>query len=86
MSRWQPQNSLRTRCKLILHRDGPRDLLAVLRDILLITRLGRAEATQKLWLAHRLGRSVLLAAHRERAELYAQLFAERGLTVSLEPT
>jgi len=86
MSRSHPARQALRTCKVVLHRGTAWDLLAVLRIILQLTRLGRAEATQKLWLAHRLGRSVLLAAHPERAELYVQLFAARGLTVALEPT
>ena len=49
-----------------------------------LTRYCREEATQKTWLAYHHGQSVLLTIHRERAELLVELFAERGLTVTLE--
>jgi hypothetical protein len=37
-----------------------------------------------MWQAYHQGRSVLLTTHRERAELLAEQFAERGLRVTLE--
>ena len=77
--------TLRRRWRLVLLRGGPGNLLAILRDILELTRMGRAEATQKLWLAQRQGRATLLAAHRELAEFHLQRFQARGLTVALEP-
>jgi hypothetical protein len=38
-----------------------------------------------MWEAYHLGRSVVIATHLERAELYVEQFAERGLPASLEP-
>jgi ATP-dependent Clp protease adapter protein ClpS len=57
----------------------------IVRTIMELTRLCRAEATHKMWEAYHCGRSVLLVTYRERAELYAERFNERGLTVSIEP-
>jgi hypothetical protein len=59
--------------------------MATVRAIMELTRLCREEATQKMWEAHHYGRSQLLATFRERAELFAELFAERGLKVTVEP-
>jgi ATP-dependent Clp protease adapter protein ClpS len=50
-----------------------------------LTRFCRPEATHKMWEAHHNGRSVLLTTWLERAELFVELFAERNLTVSVEP-
>jgi len=72
-------------CNLVLQRDARADLMAVVRGVMELTRFPRAEATYKMWEAHHNGRSVLFRTHRERAELYAELFADRGLTVSVEP-
>jgi hypothetical protein len=57
----------------------------VVRTIMELTRLCRAEATHKMWEAYHGGQSVLLVTYRERGELFAEQFAERGVTVSLEP-
>jgi len=61
------------------------DLMFVVRTVMELTRLCRAEATHRMWEAHHSGRSVLLITYRERAELYQEQFASRGLTVSVEP-
>ncbi len=72
------------RCKVILHAGGVTDMMFVVRTVMELTRLCRAEATHKMWEAHHSGRSLLLTTHKERAELYAQQFAARGLTVTIE--
>ena len=38
-----------------------------------------------MWEAYHLGKSVVVATHLERAELYVEQFAERGLPASVEP-
>src|SRR5207253_1074777 len=45
----------------------------------------RADATHKTWEAHHSGRSVILQTHLERAELYVEQFADKGLVVTVEP-
>ncbi len=71
--------------KVILHNDGAHDLMFVVRTVMELTRLCREEATHKMWEAHHYGRSLLLITYRERAELYVEQFAARGLTVTIEP-
>jgi ATP-dependent Clp protease adapter protein ClpS len=71
--------------QVVLHQDPRYDLMFVVRTVMELTRLCRAEATHKMWEAHHSGRSVLLVTYRERAELYAEQFQERGLLVSVEP-
>jgi ATP-dependent Clp protease adaptor protein ClpS len=73
------------RFKLVLHHNHALELMFVVRTVMELTRLCRAEATHKMWEAHHTGRSVLLITYRERVELYAEMFTERGLTVSIEP-
>lgn len=72
------------RCKLILHHNDTLELMFIVRTVMELTRLCRAEATHKMWEAYHTGRSVLLVTYRERAELFAEQFTERGLTVSIE--
>jgi ATP-dependent Clp protease adaptor protein ClpS len=71
--------------KIILHYDARTDLMFVVRCVMELTRFARAEATHKMWEAHHGGRSVLFTTYRERAELFAELFTDKGLKVSIEP-
>jgi len=73
------------RFKVILLRDDTNDLMFIVRTVMELTRLCRAEATHKMWEAHHSGRSVVLVTYLERAELFAQEFTNRNLTVILEP-
>jgi len=72
------------RCRLVLHHDHSLELMFVVRTVMELTRFCRAEATHKMWEAHHCGQSVLLITYRERAELIAELFAARGLNVTVE--
>jgi ATP-dependent Clp protease adapter protein ClpS len=71
--------------RLILLRNAQSDLMAIVRAIMDLTRLCRAEATHKMWQSHHCGRSLVLTTHRERGELFVEQFAGRGVTVTLEP-
>jgi ATP-dependent Clp protease adapter protein ClpS len=71
--------------KVVLQHDAALDLMFVVRTVMEVTRFCRAEATHKMWEAHHSGRSVLLTTYRERAELYVEQFASKGLTVTVEP-
>jgi ATP-dependent Clp protease adaptor protein ClpS len=73
------------RYKVVLHHDAARDLMFVVRSVMELTRFPRAEATHKMWEAHHSGRSILLITYLERAELYVDQFASKGLTVTVEP-
>jgi ATP-dependent Clp protease adapter protein ClpS len=72
--------------KVILHQSTIDDLMFVVRSVMELTRFPRAEATHKMWEAYHCGRSVLLTTYLERAELYVEQFATKGLTVTIEPT
>src|SRR5262247_2586486 len=73
------------RYKLILHQNPTLDLMFVVRSVMELTRFPRAEATHKMWEAHHNGRSVVLTTWLERAELYVEQFATKGMTTSIEP-
>jgi ATP-dependent Clp protease adaptor protein ClpS len=73
------------RYKLILLQNPSSDLMFVIRSVMELTRFPRAEATHKMWEAHHQGRSVLLTTWLERAELYVEQFASKGLATSIEP-
>jgi ATP-dependent Clp protease adaptor protein ClpS len=71
--------------KLLLHNDDVHDMAYVVQTILELTALSREEATQRMLEAHKNGVALLLVTHKERAELYAEQFASKGLTVTIEP-
>src|SRR5713226_7737712 len=73
------------RYKVVLLRDTINDLMFIVRTVMELTRLCRAEATHKMWEAHHCGRSILLVTYLERAELYVEQFASRNLNTLLEP-
>ena len=73
------------RYRIVLLHDAGADLMFVVRSVMELTRFPRAEATHKMWEAYHCGRSVLLVTYKERAELYVEQFASKGLTVSIEP-
>ena len=81
----KPQRRLPPPYKVVLHHSAIIDLMFIVRTVMELTRLCRAEATHKMWEAHHCGRSVLLTTYKERAELYQEQFAGRGLSVSVEP-
>jgi ATP-dependent Clp protease adapter protein ClpS len=74
-----------TQYNVVLHRDAEKSLLFIIFAVMELTRFCREEATIRMWQAYHLGRANVLATHLERAELYAEQFAARGLPVSVEP-
>ncbi|HKI38410.1 MAG TPA: ATP-dependent Clp protease adaptor ClpS [Gemmataceae bacterium] len=81
----QPQRRTLPPYRVVLLQDARNDLMFVIRTVMELTRYCRAEATHKMWQAHHHGRSVLLVTYKERAELYVEQFASRGLDVIIEP-
>src|SRR5262249_52866411 len=73
------------RYKLVLQSGGCTDMMNVVRTVMELTRLCRTEATHKMWEAHHFGRSQLLVTYKERAELYVEQFAGKGVPVTIEP-
>jgi ATP-dependent Clp protease adaptor protein ClpS len=71
--------------KVILQNCAAADLTFVVRTVMELTRFCKAEATYKMWQAYHCGRSLLLVTYKERAELYVEQFASKGLTVTIEP-
>ena len=73
------------RFKVVLHRTADKDLMFVARVVMELTRFGSAEAEYRMWEAHHRGRSLVLVTHLERAELFVEQFADRGLWATIEP-
>jgi ATP-dependent Clp protease adaptor protein ClpS len=84
-ARRSPSPRPTSRYNVVLHRSAETSLLFVIRAVMELTRFCKEEATHRMWEAYHLGRSVVVATHLERAELYVEQFAERGLPASVEP-
>lgn len=70
---------------VLLHNDDENDMAYVIDTLMMLTPLREAAATTVTLTAHVRGLSLVLATHKERAELYQQQFTSRGLTVTIEP-
>ncbi len=81
----QPTRPPAPRYRVILHNTVDKGLLFVVRVLRELTRFGEAEAMSRMWEAYHRGRAPILVTHLERAELYVEQFADRGLTASIEP-
>jgi ATP-dependent Clp protease adaptor protein ClpS len=73
------------RYKVVLHRAADKGLMFVVGVVRELTRFAEAEAMTRMWESHHHGRALVLVTHLERAELYVEQFADRGLTASIEP-
>jgi ATP-dependent Clp protease adaptor protein ClpS len=71
--------------KVVLHNDPVNTMQDVVLTIKMLTQLSEQAAVRRMLEAHTRGRSMLLTTHRERAELYKDQFASRGLTVTIGP-
>jgi ATP-dependent Clp protease adapter protein ClpS len=60
-------------------------LLFVARVVMELTHFGSAEAEFRMWETHYRGSSLVVITHLERAELFVEQFADRGLAATIEP-
>jgi ATP-dependent Clp protease adapter protein ClpS len=70
---------------VVLHWANTHDLISVAKVVMELTHFGTAEAEFRMWEAYHRGRSLVLVTHLERAELFVEQFADRGLAASIEP-
>ncbi len=73
------------RFKVVLHRAADKNLLFIAKVVMELTHFATAEAEYRMWEAHHQGRSLVVVTHLERAELFVEQFADRGLAASIEP-
>lgn len=71
--------------KVLLHNDDHNEFLFVIATIIELTPLNPDDAILRTTEAHKTGVALLLVTHKERAELYQEQFASKGLTVTIEP-
>ncbi len=70
--------------KVLLHNDdvsSPEHVVTALEEL---TPLDRTRAIQVMQEAHTSGLALVLTTHKERAELYAEQFQSKQLTVTIE--
>jgi len=70
---------------VLLHDDDESDMLFVVDTIVVLGVANRPDAIVRMLEAHETGCALLTTTHRERAELWAEQFASKGLTVTIEP-
>jgi len=70
--------------KVLLHNDDQNEMGYVVATIVELTSLKKPEAILRMKEAHETGVALLLTTHKERAELYRDQFASKGLTVTIE--
>lgn len=71
--------------KVLLHNDEVNEMGFVIETIIELTTLNPQTALIRMVEAHKSGVSMLLATHREHAELLQEQFASKGLLVTIEP-
>lgn len=71
--------------KVLLHNDDVNDMVFVVETLLALTPLTAEAATRVMLEAHRKGLAMVLLTHKERAELYQEQFASKGLVATIEP-
>jgi ATP-dependent Clp protease adaptor protein ClpS len=81
----KPQSRPLPPYKVLLHNDSVNEMGYVVRTIMELIHLGKQEATQRMMEAHERGIALLVVTHKERAELIAEQFASKKLTVTIEP-
>ncbi|MCS6978127.1 MAG: ATP-dependent Clp protease adaptor ClpS [Gemmatales bacterium] len=84
-TRSQPRSRSLPPYKVLLHNDHINEFSYVVRTVIELTHMNRVEAQQRTLEAHCTGLSLLLVTHKERAELYVEQFASKGITVTIEP-
>ena len=71
--------------KVLLHNDDVNTVDHVIATIVMLTSLNMQDAVERTVEAHNTGVSLITVVHQERAELYVEQFASRGLLVTIEP-
>ena len=71
--------------RVLLHNDDKNEFLFVIKTVMELTPLKEQDAKLRTLEAHETGVALLLVTHKERAELYKDQFASKGLIVTIEP-
>lgn len=71
--------------KVMLHNDDVNEIGFVIETIIELVALDPQTALLRTIEAHKTGVAMLMATHREYAELLQEQFASKGLVVTIEP-
>ncbi|HYF14537.1 MAG TPA: ATP-dependent Clp protease adaptor ClpS [Phycisphaerales bacterium] len=71
--------------KVLLHNDDVNEALYVAATLIALTPLNKQDAVKVMIEAHKKGVALVLTTHKERAELYCEQLASKGLTATCEP-
>jgi len=71
--------------RVLLHNDDHNAMNYVIDTVMELAKLNKQDAELRTIEAHKTGVALLLTTHKERAELYKEQFASKGLTVTIEP-
>jgi len=71
--------------RVLLHNDDHNQMLDVVETIVELTPHPRHRSVEIMLAAHTRGVALVVVTHKERAELYRDQFASKGLTVTIEP-
>jgi ATP-dependent Clp protease adaptor protein ClpS len=80
-----PRADLLPPYRVLLHNDDVSEMLEVVETIVELTPLNARRASTVMLEAHMAGVALVLVTHKERAELYVEQFASKGLIVTIEP-
>lgn len=71
--------------RVLLHNDDDNSMEYVTQAIFQLTPLNWPDARSRMQEADSSGVALLVTTHKERAELYQEQFASKGLSVTIEP-
>lgn len=71
--------------RVLLHNDDFNETRHVVRTLMSLVHMNFSDATDVMIRAHTRGIALVTTTHRERAELFKEQFARRGLNASIEP-
>lgn len=71
--------------RVLLHNDDHNDMVHVVETVMHLVALPRVRAVTVMLTAHTRGVALVTVTHKERAELYREQFASKGLIVTIEP-
>ena len=72
------------RFKVLVHKDDNLDMEVIFHAVMELASLSEAAAAVVAMEANNEGVGLVIITHRERAELYAEQFADRGLIATLQ--
>ncbi len=80
-----PKRAELPRFRVLLHNDDINDLDFVIDTIMELAAVSQQAAVQIAVEADTNGLAMILVTHKERAELYTEQFASKGLITTMEP-